>query len=433
MALLPFIVHLPVIFALSFLLYQKSQAYSLKKYYWPGLFFKLTLGISLGLIYFYHYKFGDTLFYQNYSNILTDYLIDDKNRFISILFYNEYDEFIQSQIDFWDEPRAMLLVKFISIINLFTFKNYWINSLYFSFFSFWGLWLCANKIRGTFKISDTSVAFAFLFLPSFVFWSSGLIKDSLMAGIIALSVYYYLVLTEQNFKSLKTLSILLILIFIGWKIKFYYAALLAGLMLSLTITKLLQSKYRKFNVPAGVLLIPTLFSLTYLIASRVITSLNTSYILFIMHHSYEVIVKRSGDFSFINLTPEVTSYLFYFPKALFTGLFRPLSFEKINFLPLMLSIENLFLATLFAGKVYSFFKLKNYRIDLEGYTLFLYITLAAALMAFIAPNWGTLSRYKAGYLMFWALLLCENNLFFDYLIHKIKSLLKSMELHKLTN
>ena len=422
MALLPYIVHLPLIFSLCFLIKKKYSAEPLAVFFWPGLLLKATAGIVLGLLYFYYYPGGDTTNFQFYANTLTEYLHSDQHKFVSVFFLNEFNETTKSAIPVWEEPRTMFMVRLISIQNLFTFNNYWINGLYFSIFSFTGLWFLGNRIVKQFKISKEAVAFSFLFFPSVIFWSSGLIKDSLLVGIICFIVFLFLKIQETSRIQLKDLILLVALFYFGWKVKFYYTAVLTALILSYFITHFLL---RQFNIKKSIsayFILPLIFLGLGVVASLFIPSLNLNYLLFIMHYSYDLISKGSGDFTFHHLNPELSSYIFNFPQALYTGLFRPLPWEVSGILPLLVGLENFILLVLFIGFLFSLIKSRSAKISLIPYSLFLYVFLLAALMAFIAPNWGTLSRYKAGYLMFWLLLLSHQNPLVEIVVNKIRGL-----------
>ena len=103
-----------------------------------------------------------------------------------------------------------------------------------------------------------------------------------------------------------------------------------------------------------------------------------------------------------------SGYVMNAPLALFSGLFRPLPFESKGILPLLAGIENFVVLLLFViGSRRSGFKfgLKN---PIVLICLIFTVSLAI-LMAFSAPNFGTLSRYKAAYWPFFVLLVLVLN------------------------
>ena len=91
------------------------------------------------------------------------------------------------------------------------------------------------------------------------------------------------------------------------------------------------------------------------------------------------------------------------PIALFSGLFRPFIFESANLLQYLVAIENLsVLVLLIIGTL----KLRFRVLFHNPYVIaaLIYIVSLAILLAYATPNFGTLSRYKAGYWPFFALL-----------------------------
>ena len=95
------------------------------------------------------------------------------------------------------------------------------------------------------------------------------------------------------------------------------------------------------------------------------------------------------------------------PAALFAGLFRPFFWEATSALQFIAGVENAVLLLL-AGS--SLVRLKGdlrspYRL-LVGSVLSLVLILAV-LITLSAPNFGTLSRYRAGYMaLFLMVVLC---------------------------
>jgi hypothetical protein len=424
-ALLPYIVHLPIIFTISFLIKKKNCEQPLNSLFWPGLLIKAFSGILLGLLYLNYYPSGDTLYFQEYSKILTDYFLNEPQNFFSTILKDEYDEKLKQMIVFWEEERSMVMVKILAILNLFTFKNYWVNSLYFSLFSFIPIWLLGNYLGRKFNISKYSIALSFLLFPSFVFWSSGVLKDTLVTGCICFILLYFLKLKLEPEKNLKHLFFIFLFLYLCYQIKFYYAVILGLTGLSYLITDFIIAKlYIKGNY-SFILILPIILFTLIIVGSFIFPSLDIDYILFIMHHSYTTIISQGGDFAFSDLRPELTSYVKNIPAALYIGLFRPLPWDTSEILPFITGLENLGLLTLFISLIYSLLKKKKNIFSPEGYSLLFYVLISASLMGFIAPNWGTLARYKSGYLMFWVLLLSQNNLLFESVVKKVQKIFAS--------
>ncbi|MCK5468808.1 MAG: hypothetical protein KAI99_09865, partial [Cyclobacteriaceae bacterium] len=92
------------------------------------------------------------------------------------------------------------------------------------------------------------------------------------------------------------------------------------------------------------------------------------------------------------------------PLALFSGLFRPTIFDVSNPLQFIVALENL---AVFILLIIVLLRSK-FRISIKVpfvIATLIYVSSLAVLLAFASPNFGTLSRYKAGYWPFFVLLV----------------------------
>jgi len=152
---------------------------SLKSFYLPALILKLIAGVILGLIYFEYYNGGDTVHYDLYAKQMAELAYDSPGNYITSFFVPDTGEG-----QFLGETRSQLLINLISLFYLLTGSSYWITSLYFSFIGFTAMWWIANLIADKFPGFRKNSAIAFLFVPSVVFWSSGITKESLLIACI---------------------------------------------------------------------------------------------------------------------------------------------------------------------------------------------------------------------------------------------------------
>jgi hypothetical protein len=114
----------------------------------------------------------------------------------------------------------------VSLFCLITFNNYWITSLYFSFASFCGAWILVKQIIG-FSPSAKNVAMAsFLFFPSVVFWSSGLIKESLAMASLFFLCSLFVKAWQRKTPGWIEYLFLIVSLWVLWNLKYYYLAVL---------------------------------------------------------------------------------------------------------------------------------------------------------------------------------------------------------------
>jgi len=424
--ILAFCIHIPLLIAICWVLKRKYADNPLSEFFWHVVILKFLAGICIGLlnILIYTSYEGDTWTYHKYAEAFTELLKSNPTEYFKGLFLNEVHEpFLNAK----EQPRFFFLVKIISILNIFTFSNYWINSLYFSLFCFFGLWALGIKLTNYFNIAISSILFSFFLFPSFTFWTSGLLKESIAIGIIGCLSSLYLDFQFGKKISLSRLMTFCILGWVGCELKYQYIAILILCMTSYTITswieKMIKPPQKKYKT---IIYLSVFFSLT-ITSLLIIPTTLLNYFTEIIFISYENTLKATTShnyFTFPSLQPSISSYLENSPKALLIGLFRPYPWEVHGLLPVINASENVLIYVLFIFSLTQKLKSKKFFITVEAMTVWTYVFVTAILMAFIAPAWGTLSRYKAGYIFFFLLLISEQNPLIDYTFNKLRFLKK---------
>jgi hypothetical protein len=97
------------------------------------------------------------------------------------------------------------------------------------------------------------------------------------------------------------------------------------------------------------------------------------------------------------------------PVSLFGGLFMPLLWQGSNILSYITGLVNTFLLILFIIKAINLLSSKWRPLSMVEVSLGLYIIILAILLAYSTPNFGTLERYKIGYIPFFALWVLYDN------------------------
>ncbi len=152
-----------------------------------------------------------------------------------------------------------------------------------------------------------------------------------------------------------------------------------------------------------------------LIASFFHPLLNINRIIDALYTNYSIILIF-GTYKFEGLTPDLLSFLKHSPQALLYGLFGPFFWQTNKLITVLSGIENFVLLILFFLFLFgNFSKRKLSKIDIEALSIIFYIVIVALFMAFASPNWGSLVRYKIGYLPFFLLLILNNNLVIAYI------------------
>ena len=164
--------------------YQAFSDSPARVYYFPALVLKLLAGIGLGLLYSFYYEGGDTFSYHQDAMALSELAWNDPLEFTKVLAGAEPESVELNYAS--EQERALLTAKIFSFFYLFTGNNYWIAASYISFLAFLSLFRMVHRLVNFRLRIQKAAALAFLFWPSFVFWTSGLLKESL--AIICISI-----------------------------------------------------------------------------------------------------------------------------------------------------------------------------------------------------------------------------------------------------
>jgi len=385
---------------IGFKLSSKSE---IIRFYWPGLSLKIIAGIALGLIYSYYYTSGDSWVMFNESVRIANTAFTSTESFIDIYFASDYTAI--PNYPYSIRPRPAFMTKILAPLVVITSHNYWLSACYLSLFSFFGFWLAANTIYRIFTSTITAVL-PTLFFPSIIFWSSGVLKDSIAMGsllgvmAILINIYY-----KKRVSWLNLIALIIGLFFLI-NLKYYYAATLIVAFATIFFSRFILRGKRNWYIELGAMLL--LFISILGIASmlhpnfwpsRFLKVITDNYYQFIAHSATENIV------SFNNLSPTIASFLIYSPKALFAGLFYPLWSPLFSWLKIAAVLENWFLLLSFIYGI-QYFKLpvlRDNRILFFGMAMF--VLTSAIFITFSTPNLGTLVRFKIGYLVVFVIMI----------------------------
>ncbi|WP_350216431.1 hypothetical protein [Ekhidna sp.] len=345
--------------------------------YWLGLLLKLSAGIVLGLIFYEYYESGDTIAFFEAAKNLTE---------------------VENQ------PRTQFFLKILRPVVVFTDGSYWITSLYFSFISFISFWYGLKVLSNLYPDIRWLITICFLIIPSIVFWSSGIIKDSMASA--ALIVFVVSMIQTYKLKRLLIPDLILILIggFILLYVKHYLfitAIIFSAVLFSLSLYRQLQPKWRFASILViFIALVGTQFVHPYLAINRIPWTLQ---------QNNQAILEKSDSEDRLNIVLEEDSWtevISNVPKALHAGLFRPSLFDQTPVWGWIHRVENFLLIILMMMSIILFFK-KKHKIDWALFVGSLCgILLLAIMLPLSTPNFGTLVRYKNSYMPY-LFLICS--------------------------
>ncbi|MEO5980664.1 MAG: hypothetical protein ABIS36_18935 [Chryseolinea sp.] len=403
-------VNLLVIFAWSWLIWMKSNPL-IRKFFWPAWFLKLMSGVGIGLLYTYYYPASDTITYHDDAEIMADFARRNFAGYLDFLWHGDGTSEIWPQISSI-QPRALFIVKIVSVVSLMTEDNYWVSSMYFSLLSLWGVWKLCEEIMHDLPAIRFQLVASFLFLPSFVFWSSGLIKESI--AVAALFYLCALVIKAWFYRRLELWEwiILPFALLTLWNLKYYYLAMFAPIVFAMLSSRYLFQKYKRVSFGVRCCVWSSLLIAPLIIMAMSHPNLHPKVFLEVIVANYEDFVDSSqpeGVIFYKSLEPTISSVVVNSPKALFSGFFRPLPWEAHTIVQVLDAIENtiILIITLFALTRIKLLAGSPYRL-LIGSAL-LYCLILCLFLAMSTPNFGSLARYRVGFMPFYVLVITLNN------------------------
>ncbi len=413
-------IHLSILGFLIVYIKKKQSNPSLVSFFYPAVCLKILAGAVLGLVYKNYYLGGDTLNFFNDASQLANLAYEDFNAYCLLVFFDTYTHLPElSDVTITYQPRAFLMIKLMSFFNLITFNDYWLIGFYFSFFSFYGIWHLVDRLARYFPDTSYAACISLLFVPSIIFWSAGVNKESLAMPAICMLIAFFLDFIHT--KKIKPAAFVLSIFFIVLlaTIKFYYLAiLLPSILAYISIFFLKEARPVFFkNTALQIIFFLLVFTLVIYGFSFSDEKLNTQHILeaLVVNHNVSYKASELGEAiqyykinqrGYFALYSKPESILFNSPLALLSGLYRPFLWEAHSTMSRFVGFENLLILL---GSFYTLVYYGIHRVKIKNplliFALLTYICLLATVLAIASPNFGSLVRYKVAFLPFFIYLI----------------------------
>lgn len=351
---------------------------------------KCLAGIAYCYLHIQKYNGGDTLQYFNDSNIIFNTLFEDPKKYFYLTFGPnggtppEYLKEYINAMGYWGDTGAYMVVRFNALVHLFSFGNFYVHSVFASFISLTGLfWLYKAVIRTT-KYNFWFKVGTFL-IPSVVFWTSGVHKESLLAFGLGLFFLSIVQLKKQFIKNL--LLVILSAIFIFLVRDYILMLLIPGL-----IACAIAGWRPKYAIPIFIVI----YMLGITLGSIVPTYEGKTLLELIAYKQelFKSLKAGNTDIGIQEFTPTLKSLFLQFPGAVKNSLLGPFFMDLKSPLHVFAMMENvLILAGIAICLLYTDFK--NFQVaPLALWMLFFSLTLFT-LIGYIVPNVGAIVRYRS--------------------------------------
>jgi hypothetical protein len=355
---------------------------------------KVMAGIFYGWIGVYYGQMAqmiDTWAYHVQGLQEYKVLVSDPIEFFTSLFRSSYKggytNFLVSENSWWNDVKANFLIKTIAVFDLFSFGNYYVNVIFYSFLSLFGPMAFYRVMRDVFPLQKVPVLIAAFLIPSFLYWTSGLHKEGLIFVGLSLMIYhFYFGFRERKFPIYRILLILLGFFLVIILRNFLVLPLLPPLFAWLICSRL---KFRPIIIYSTV----TVISLTLFFTIKYfIPQLDPPTSVVLKQQEFINLVGHSSV-AVNKLEPTFKSFVLNAPQAFTLAALRPYPSDVRHLLSLAAAIEIVMILLFFL--VFLFWRKRG--VSLSPLFLFcLFFSLGVLFMVgYSVNNLGAIVRYRS--------------------------------------
>lgn len=389
-----------------------------RKYFFPALTLKIFGAIALGFLYQFYYDGGDTFnFHTIGSRVIWEAFWESPGKgFDLLLSRGEYlagTYGYASKIFFYQDQSSFFVIRIATLFDLLTFSTYSGTAVLFALFSFVGSWAFFGAMYRQAPQLHLHTALAILFIPSVLFWGSGLLKDTVTFSCLGLMTYSISNIFMRRYQKIGSIFLLVISAWIIFSVKKYILlCFLPAALLWIYADRLAKIRsliLKTLIIPViAILLVGTgYFSIVligmddprYSLDKIAMTAQITAYDI-----GFYSGKDAGSGYSLGELDGTFTNMINKAPQAINVSLFRPYLWEIRNPLMFFSAIESFFFLGL---TLYAIAKSRStiFRAMANPVVIFCFVfSLTFAFAVGVSTfNFGTLSRYKIPLLPFYAL------------------------------
>ena len=364
-----------------------------------GLFLlKILAGIAIGWIAIHIYGPGNDYWDTN-DYAREEYQLLQTNPFKYLIniftsgYQGGYAGMFSSGDSYWNDLKGNIVIKLVSIFNIFSRGDYYINSLFFNFIIFFGHVILYRLFIKMFPGKHILVIIGCFLLPSMLYFSSGIHKDGLVFLMLSILIYsVYQSILKNRFNSKRVLLIVVSLALLFLLRNFICLALLPALFAWIFATK---TKWPAIPIFAAIYL---LCGLLVFNIDNIVPKIKPLEIIIVKQTEYLKLQGAATQIELTPLQPTFKSFAFNAPQAINHSFLRPYIWELPVKSVLPLSIE--LLGYQFLILLLIFFRGRDLDFAQKPFLLFVcfFIVSVLLIIGYIVPNLGSLVRYRSLYL-----------------------------------
>lgn len=382
------------------------------RFYTYGLVAKLFGAMAFCWVYTYYYKGGDTISYFESARAYVNLLLSEPSKFFTVYFSAPSQENIYlfsgktgypwSYMYF--DPKTNWVIRIVTPFVLLGAKGYLLSTMLLAWAAYSGIWRLYLLFCRYYPEMRFYFAVSVLFIPSAVFWGSGMLKDTITlsaSGWFIYSFHGFFIAKEKRMRNGFNLFVSFFLLF---SIKPYIViALLPGAIIWNFYSKITGIKNQLLRVS----MVPIIL----------VFSITTGYIILTTFAGFsvdklleEAVVKQTdlqreeydgNSFNIGNYEATVQGAMSVSVPAMTAGLFRPYLWEARNVVMLASGLENfvylfILIVVLIRKKVFGIFAYL-FEHPLVMFCIS-YSIIFSLIIGLSTSNFGALVRFKIAFL-----------------------------------
>ncbi len=370
----------------------------------PALFgLKLFFGFALWAVYTFYYKDRSTSdiykFYDD-AHYIHAAFGENKTAFIGLMTGSEDSSLTAytSQMKNWERNftdrmpfnENRFMIRLNAAIMLVSGENIHLHTVFFCLLSFIGCILLLKVFQRFLPDEKKKWVLLTMLFPSFLFWTSGGLKESVMILALGLMLYGFLFIREQKLVAIVSFITGALLLFV---IKYF---LLLCLLPAMVAYYILSDKTDMKAAGIKYLAVLALSVAVVAIISPLAPKLDFVFLIAMKqkHAIAEAMYMKAGSYSYVPpLEQSIWSILKNLPVGLWNAMEKPYLWHTRNPMMLLSALENLMLIALLVFAI--LYKTKRTEINFNILFFILACTIPyLCMIGIMTPVLGNLVRYK---------------------------------------
>ncbi|MGQ0827000.1 MAG: hypothetical protein ACT4ON_01265 [Bacteroidota bacterium] len=381
----------------------------LYKWYTKGLFAKIGGAIALCLIYQFYYVGGDTVNYFLTSKAISNLMWKDIEAFADMMLNGDSVE-VRSSFDMntgypeFSGKVEIYVSRLLVPLVLLGAHSFIATAISLAWLCYTGVWRLFLLFNQQFPSIEKKLSISILFIPSVVFWGSGLLKDTIALSAIGWYTYYFYSFFVQKRYSFSGATCILVASFLLISIKGYILfALIPGSIVWLSNERLKKVKNKIIRVVLGPFFIFGGIAFGIFILTQMGDMLGVYAIDKVLEKAVVSNIDQKQEyyggnsFDIGDFDPSVQGVLGKAHLAISATLFRPFLWEARNPVMVLSGLENTYILLLTSLLLIKL-KFLNFFVFISKEPLVLFSMLFALFFAFsvglATSNFGSLVRLK---------------------------------------